>query len=155
MTRVTGITVPFARPRHVWESIGIDFVSPLPVTRAGHDAILVVIDRASKTGHFIPTTTRVSGEEVWKLLYHNVVRLHGLPLSIVSDRDPRFTGHFWTQLQAALRVALNMSAAYHPASDGQVERLNRILEDYLRAFVAHSQCNACDASHSAYTWLPR
>ena len=130
---------PLPRPHNAWSDIAIDFIGPLPVTEKGNNALMVVVDRASKYAHFIPTTTQATGEDVWQLLLHHVVRLHGLPVSIVSDRDTRFTGRFWRGLQSALQVNLRMSSAYHPQTDGQVERLNRILEDHLRCYVSASQ----------------
>ena len=130
---------PLPRPIDAWTDIAIDFIGPLPITATGHNAIMVVVDRASKYAHFIPTTTQATGEDVWRMLQHEVVRLHGLPASIVSDRDSRFTGKFWQNLQKELRVELRMSSAFHPQTDGQVERLNRVLEDYLRCYVSSTQ----------------
>ena len=130
---------PLPRPLNAWSDIGIDFIGPLPKTKRGHDAIMVVVDRSSKYGHFIPTTTKITGEDVWRLLMHEVVRLHGLPISIVSDRDTRFTGFFWQALHHAMNVHLRMSTSFHPATDGQTERLNRILEDYLRCYCSTAQ----------------
>jgi len=113
----------------------MDFVSGLPKTPTNHDSIWVIIDRLTKSTHFIPINIRYSLEKLTQLYIKEVVRLHGIPSSIVSDRDPRFTSRFWESLHQALGTKLRLSSAYHPQTDGQSERTIQTLEDLLRACV--------------------
>jgi transposase InsO family protein len=108
-----------------------------------YDSVLTVVDTFSKRVHFVPTTTTVDAEGVARLILDNVVRLHGLPRAIVSDRDPKFTSLFWQSLMTALGVDLHLTTANHPQSDGQSERYHRTLQEYLRAFVSHNQTDWC------------
>ena len=111
----------------------MDFVSGLPKTKQGFNVIWVIVDRLTKTTHFIPgkSTYRV---DRWAQLYiKEIVRLHGVPMSIVSDRDTRFTSQFWRSVQKALGTQLRFSTTFHPQTDGQTERLNQVLENMLRA----------------------
>jgi hypothetical protein len=126
-------------PQGRWEDISMDFIVQLPSTPRGHDAILVVVDRLTKRAHFIATKTAVSAPEVAQLFIDNIFRLHGLPKTIVSDRDPRFVGAFWRSLFQLLGVQLRPSTAFHPQSDGQTERTNRTLEQMLRHYVNYQQ----------------
>ena len=119
----------------------MDFIVQLPLTKAGYDTIFVIVDRLSKRAHFIPTTTNVTAPEVAKLFFNQIFRLHGLPQVIVSDRDPKFVSKFWQDLLKRLGTKLAMSTAYHPQTDGQTERMNRTLEDMLRAYVNYKQDN--------------
>ena len=116
-----------------WEQITMDFVMGLPKTRKKHDAIWVIVDRLTKSAHFLAITKTQSLEDLAQLYIKEIVRLHGIPLSIISDRDPRFTARFWKSLQAAMGTQLKFSSAYHPQTDGQSERTIRTLEDMLRA----------------------
>jgi len=113
----------------------MDFVSGLPKTPINHDLIWVIIDRLTKSAHFIPINIWYSLEKLTQLYIKEVVRLHGIPSSIVSDRDLRFTSTFWESLHQALRTKLRLSSAYHPQTDGQSERIIQTLEDLLRACV--------------------
>ena len=113
----------------------MDFVGPLPLTSAKHDFLLVVVDKFSKTVHLIACCQTVSAAEVAQLIYDNVVRLHGFPESIVSDRDTRFTSNFWKALWKLSGTKLTMSSSYHPQTDGQTENVNRAVQDILRAYV--------------------
>ena len=117
----------------------MDFITGLPRTPRQKDSILVVVDRLSKMAHFIATKEIVEAPQVAELFIQNVFRLHGLPSSIVSDRDVRFTGHFWRHVFAKLSVSLNMSSGDHPQTDGQMERVNQVLKDMLRAYVSDRQ----------------
>jgi hypothetical protein len=119
-----------------WVHISMDFIMRLPKTHKGHDAIMVVVDRFSKMVKFIPTVSNVSASGTARLFLDHVFRLFGMPESIVSDRDPRFTGKFFTELCHLLDVKQSFSSAFHPESDGQTERANRVLEDALRHYVA-------------------
>ncbi|KAL5573072.1 hypothetical protein UlMin_022669 [Ulmus minor] len=102
---------------------------------ANHDAIWVVIDRLTKSAHFIPIRTTFSLEQLADLYVREIVRLHGVPKSIISDRDARFTSKFWRSVQRAMGTKLNFSTAFHPQTDGQSERTIQTLEDMLRACV--------------------
>ena len=131
---------PLQIPESNWQSISMDFIVGLPRTQPRQkDTILVIVDRLSKMAHFVPTVETVEAPQVANLFIQNVFRLHGMPSSIVSDRDVRFTGHFWTQVFLKLDVKLNMSRGDHPQTDGQTERVNQILEDMLRAYVSDKQ----------------
>jgi hypothetical protein len=112
--------------------ISIDFVGPLPRTPDYFNYVLVVVDKFSKMAHFIPTTTNVTAEETARLLLEHVVRLHGLPEAIISDRGHEFTAHLFQEVWTAMGTDLRLSTAYHPQSDGQTERVNRELEQQLR-----------------------
>ena len=125
----------------------MDFIVDLPTTQGGYDAILVVVDRLTKMAHFIPTRESVSAPQVADLFISHIFRLHGLPRSIVSDRDTRFTSHFWTAVFDALKTELGMSSGDHPETDGQTERVNQTLEDMLRSYVSLRQ-------HTWNRWLP-
>ena len=101
----------------------MDFVTCLPRTQRQHDAIWVIVDRLTKSAHFLPINVEDSLEKLAKLYLDEIVRLHGVPVSIVSNRDPRFTSKFWPSLQAALGIRLHFNTAFHPQTDGQSERI--------------------------------
>ena len=134
-----GLLVPLAIPQRAWDSIGMDLITQLPVTKSGHDAIVVFVDRLTKMVHFAPTHTTVTAEQFAKLFVREVWRLHGLPKEIVSDRDPRFTSVFWQEVMRLVGTKQSMSTAFHPATDGQTERCNSILEGMLRHYVSEDQ----------------
>jgi len=119
----------------------MDFIIHLPRTKQGHDAIYVVVDRLTKMVHLIPTVTTVTASEVAELFRNNVWKLHGDPNHFVTDRDSKFTSKFWQELQKQLGIKSHTSTAYHPQSDGQTERTNRILEEMLRHYVSPQQDN--------------
>lgn len=135
--RPAGLLKPLPVPQDRWEDVSMDFVFGLPRTSRGHDGVLVFVDRLSKMAHFIPTKQTVTAPEVARLFIDNVYRLHGLPKSIVSDRDPRFTGNFWRSLFKILKTKLNMTTAFHPQADGQTERTNRTWQAIMRHYVNH------------------
>ena len=126
---------PLEIPNWKWEDIYMDFVSGLPRTRGRNDSIWVIVDRLTKSAHFLPVKKTTDLNSLARLYLKEIVRLHGAPCSIVSDRDSRFTSRFWTSLQEALGMKISMSTAYHPQSDGQTERTIQTLEDMLRACV--------------------
>ena len=111
----------------------MDFVVGLPLTGRKHDSIWVVVDRLTKSAHFPPVRTDYSLDKLAELYIKEIVRLHGIPVSIISDRDPRFTLRFWGKLQEAMGTRLNFSTAFHLQTDGQSERVIQILEDMLRS----------------------
>ena len=113
----------------------MDFVVGLPVTQKGHDAIWVIVDRLTKSAHFLPIKVKFNLDQLARLYIKEVISRHGVPLSIVSDRDPRFTSNFWRSLQEHLGTQLDLSTAYHPQTDGQSERTIQTLEDMLRVCV--------------------
>ena len=113
----------------------MDYVMGLPRTQSGHDAIWVIVDRLTKSTHFLAIHSTYSLEKLADLYIEEIIRLHGVPVSIVSDRDPRFTSRFWPKLQEAMGTTLKFSIAFHPQTDGQSERTIQTLEDMLRACV--------------------
>ena len=138
--RPIGLLQPLPIPKRRWEVVTMDLITGLPITRIGqHDAIVVFVDKLSKMVHYVPCTTTVDAPSLAKIFFREVVRLHGVPNVIISDRDPRFTSHFWTALWKELGTKLNMSTAYHPQTDGQTENANRTLENTLRSYVSYHQ----------------
>ncbi|XP_076940234.1 uncharacterized protein LOC143609341 [Bidens hawaiensis] len=118
-----------------WEQITMDFVTHLPKTSRGHNAIWVIVDRLTKSAHFIPIRNNYTTEKLAQIYIDEIVSRHGVPLSIISDRDSHFTSHFWQAVQEALGTRIDLSTAYHPQTDGQSERTIQTLEDLLRACV--------------------
>jgi hypothetical protein len=134
-----GLLQPLPIPARRWETISMDFVGPLPKTSAGHDWLLVVVDKFSKMIHLIACTVKSSAAQIAQLVYDNVIRLHGFPESIISDRDTRFTSNFWRALWDLSGTKLRMSSSYHPQSDGQTEVVNRGVQDMLKAYVSDTR----------------
>ncbi|GJX00848.1 putative reverse transcriptase domain-containing protein [Tanacetum coccineum] len=118
-----------------WERITMDFITKLPKTSNGHDKIWVIVDRLTKSAHFIPTREADSMETLTRLYIKEIVSRHGVPISIISDRDSHFTSIFWKSLQSALGTQLDTSTAYHPETDRQSEKTIQTLEDMPRACV--------------------
>ncbi|GJX26287.1 putative reverse transcriptase domain-containing protein [Tanacetum coccineum] len=118
-----------------WEGIAMDFVTKLPKTSSGHDTIWVIVDRLTKSAHFLPIREDYKMERLARLYLNEIVARHGVPISIISDRDSHFTSRFWQSMQEALGTHLDMSTTYHPQTDGQSERTIQTLEDMLRACV--------------------
>ncbi|WVZ81777.1 hypothetical protein U9M48_029119 [Paspalum notatum var. saurae] len=133
--RPAGLLKPLEIPMWKWEKITMDFIVGLPRSPKGNDSIWVIVDRLTKSAHFIPVKANYNASRLAELYIQNILRLHGAPLSIVSDRGPQFTARFWKSLQRALDTKLDYNTAYHPQTDGQTERVNQLLEDLLRACV--------------------
>jgi hypothetical protein len=126
-------------PQWKWDSISMDFVVALPKTQRKFDSVWVIVDRLTKSAHFIPVRTNYTVAKYAEIYIEEIVKLHGVPSSIVSDRDSKFTSHLWKELQEALGTKLRLSSAYHPQTDGQTERTIQTLEDMLRACVLDDQ----------------
>jgi hypothetical protein len=137
-----GLLQPLPVPESPWESVSMDLVTDLPLS-CGHDAIVVFVDRLTKCIVLTPCSKTVTAPQLAQIFMDTVFRRFGMPTSIVSDRDPRFTSHFWKAVMSLLGTQLNMSTAYHPQSDGQTERANRTVEDMLRGFVGPRQDDWC------------
>jgi hypothetical protein len=137
--RPGGLLQPLSIPTWKWESISMDFVTALPKTASGKDTIWVIVDRLTKCAHFVPIKETWSLDKLATAYVGEVVRYHGVPAEIISDRDPRFCSHFWVALQKAMGSELMMSTAYHAATDGQSERTIQTLEDMLRACALNFQ----------------
>ncbi|KAK8663978.1 hypothetical protein V6N13_083783 [Hibiscus sabdariffa] len=136
--KASGLLEPLPVPARPWESVALDFIVSLP--RVGDlGSIIVVVDRFSKYATFIPAPKYCSAEVTAQLVFKHVVKYWGVPQNIVSDRDGRFTGNFWRELFRLLGSQLNLSSSYHPQTDGQTERLNGLLEEYLRHFIQANQ----------------
>ncbi|KAA0041239.1 pol protein [Cucumis melo var. makuwa] len=128
-----GLLQPLSVPEWKWENVSMDVITGLPRTLRGFTVIWVVVDRLTKSAHFVPGKSTYTASKWAQLYMSEIVRLHGVPVSIVSNRDARFTSKFWKGLQTAMGTRLDFSTAFHPQTDGQTERLNQVLEDMLRA----------------------
>ncbi|GKB48131.1 putative reverse transcriptase domain-containing protein [Tanacetum coccineum] len=131
----SGLLVQPVIPLWKWENITMDFVTKLPITSTGQDTIWLIIDRLTKSAHFLPIKETDSMEKLMRQYLKKVVSRHGVPVSIISDRDSKFMSHFWKSLNEALGTQLDMSTAYHPQTDGQSQRTIQTLEDMLLACV--------------------
>ncbi|KAH0654413.1 hypothetical protein KY289_032091 [Solanum tuberosum] len=130
-----GMTQEIDIPSWKWEVITIDFIRGLPHTRRQQVTIWVIVDRVTKFAHFMVVKTTDSVEDYAKIYINDIVRFHGVPLSIISNRGPQFTSHFWKSFQKGLGTQVNLSTTFHPQTDGQAERTIHTLEDMLRACV--------------------
>ena len=113
----------------------MDFVTHFPRTQQRHDEVYVIVDRLMKSAHFLAVRMTFALERLCRLYIREIVRLHGVPVSIVLDRDPRFTAQFWKSFQKVMGTRLTMNTAFHPQTDGQSERTIQVLEGMLRACV--------------------
>jgi hypothetical protein len=134
----TGYLEPLPTPDTRWHTISVDFIVELPESD-GHDAIMVVVDSLTKRSHFLPVNTTITAEGSARQFRDNVWKLHGLPTCTISDRGPQFTAAFTAELYRLLGIKAAKTTAYHPQADGQTERVNQELEQYLRLFVGERQ----------------
>lgn len=141
-----GVLKPLPIPDRAWKDIAVDFIVHLPRSNS-LDAIMTVTDRLTKMKHLIPCRTACSADDAANLFLRNVWKLHGLPTTIVSDRGPQFISEFWKRLNRQLKIKARLSTAFHPETDGQSERTNAILEQYLRSYVNYLQ-------DDWFFWLP-
>jgi hypothetical protein len=132
-----GVLQPLSIPMWKWDAISMDFIVGLPLTARNKDSIWVIVDRLSKTAHFIVVHTTYSVQQYAELYMDHIVHLHGIPKTIISNRGTQFVARFWEQLHECLGTKLIRSSSYHPQTDGQTERINQILEDMLRASILH------------------
>jgi len=145
-SKPTGLLNPNRIPDRRWQIISVDLIGELPESQ-GFNCIMVVVDRLSKRIHAMPTTTTVDSAGIARLFRDHVWRNHGLPETIISDRGTTFTSKFMTELNTLLRISTNVSTAYHPQTDGQTERVNQEIEQFLRIFINHRQDDWAE-------WLP-
>lgn len=133
-TKPAGLLVPNLILSGPWQEISVDLIVGLPDSQ-GYDSILVVVDWFTKMIHALPTMSTITAEGIAKLYRDNVWKLHGLPKKVISDRGPQFASKFMTSLNHILGITTPLSTAYHPQTDGQTERVNQDIEQYLRLFV--------------------
>ena len=133
-----GELAPLPVPTSPWKGLSCDFITDLPISN-GYDSILVFVDRMTKMSHFIPCLKTTSAPEFAQLFVSYIVKLHGLPDSIVSDRGSIFTSNFWSTLASILQIDPRKSTSFHPQTDGQTERMNQTLETYIRIFCSYEQ----------------
>ncbi|CAI7890689.1 unnamed protein product [Closterium sp. NIES-54] len=130
--RPAGLLQPLEPPERPWQQVTMDFFMGMPAEPFGNNAVLVVVDCLTKMAHFAPCRTTITAKETAHLFISTVVRLHGIPLAIISDRDPKFTSKFWKETWAQYGTKLQFSSAYHPQTDGQTERTNQTMEQLIR-----------------------
>ncbi len=136
-----GLINPIKNATHKWHTVSIDFVVDLPRTAEGFDAVMVVVDKLTKHAHFIPCRKSVTAEQAALLYLREVVKHHGIPQVLISDRDSKFTSAFWTELQKLLGTSLAMSTSHRPQTDGQTEIVNRAMLIALRCYVDYKMTN--------------
>ena len=122
-------------PNKRWSQVSLDFITGLPKTERGHDAILTLVDSVSKMAHFIPTRSTTTAADTLELLADRLVRYRGLPSTLISDRDVRFVSELWKLFCERFKIKRALSSAWHPQSDGQTERAHRTLEQILRCYI--------------------
>ena len=148
-SKAPGLLQPLDIPSGRWLDIGMDFLVQLPITKDGYDAIMVIIDRLTKRVKFIQTKTTATAKDTAEIFMKHYVKDHGLPKTITSDRDSKFTSHLWKDLMLCLQTKHNLSSAFRPQTDGQTERTNRFIEDYLRGVINPAQNNWNEFLHLA------
>lgn len=138
-SRKLGVPTPLDVPKRRWGSVATDFIVAQPKTAKGYDAITTWVDRLSRRVHFIPCRTTDNAMDTAEGFFQHVFKLHGIPDSIVSDRDAKFTSKFWKHLMALCGVTLQMSSTHHPQTDGTSEIMNRLIENYIRCYCGYRQ----------------
>jgi len=133
-----GLLKPLELPHRPWDTISMDFITALS-TSNGKDALWVIIDCLTKLGHFVACHGTMNPEDLADHFLRRVIRPHGLPSSIISDRGSPFTSDFWKRVTEATGISRNLSTAFHPRTDGETERANAILEQYLRTYCNYQQ----------------
>ena len=133
--KAPGLLQPLPIPDAPWQSISMDFIFGLPKSIQGNTGIWIIVDRFSKQAHFLPVKKTIKAKHMANMFMFHIFKHHGLPSSIISDRDPRMTSLFWKGLFENLGTKLNFSSAYHPQTDGQSEILNSIVLDLLKSYV--------------------
>ena len=134
---------PLPIPTKCWESVSMDFMIHLLESK-GFDSIMGVVDRISKMAHFVPTRDTATAQEIGRLYFDKVVKYHGMQKSIISDRDPKYTSRYWRALWKKLGTEFKMSTAFWPQTNGQMERVNLVLQGYLRNYVNANQTDWAD-----------
>ena len=134
-----GLLQPLQLPDQKWADVSLDFIMGLPKSESGRDGILTVVDRATKMVHLIPVYQTITAAETAQVYWSYVGKLHGIPKSIVSDRDPRFVSRFWQEFWRLLGRKLRISTTHHPQMDGQIEAVNRVVEMTLRCTLHANQ----------------
>eukprot|EP00253_Pinus_taeda_P015383 PITA_15383 len=130
-----GLLQPLPIPEWKWEIITIGFITGLPKSKRNNDSITVVVDKLSKSAHFISVQSTYHAAQIANIFMQSIFKLHGLPKTMIFDRDVKFTSAFWRTLFEGLGTQLNFSIAYHPQTDGQTEQVNQVVEDMLRSYV--------------------
>jgi len=133
-----GLLQPLPIPEGPWESMSMDFMVSLPPSK-GFDAIMVVVDQFRKMTNFIPTKDEATTQETGRLFFTHVFKHHGLPKDIISDRDPKFTSKFWRALWKRMGSELKMNTSSRPQTDGQTEKVNLVIQQFLRNYVVVDQ----------------
>ncbi len=131
-----GLLQPLPIPEHVWQAVSMDFVTSLPESPGGNNAIVVFVDRLSKMCRIAPTTDKANARTLAQLYIDNVVRNHGFATEVLSDRGSQFISHFWQEVVRITGAKQYLSSSYHPQTDGQTERVNRIIQEILRNYVS-------------------
>jgi hypothetical protein len=131
---------PLAILQYPWQIVSIDFITELPEAN-GYNAVMVAVDTLGKCAHFIETHTTITASGATQLYLNHIWKLHGLPEGMVSDRSPQFVTEFMRELYRLLDICMASSTTYHPQTNGQTERVNQELEQYIRIFVSERQDN--------------
>jgi hypothetical protein len=132
-----GLLQPLPIPEWKWETISMDFITRLPKLAKHNDVIMVVVEKLSKSSHFVLVKSNCKEIDIANIFMKEIFKLHGMPRNIISDRDTKFSSSFWKSLMASFETKLLFSIAYHPQTDGKIERVNQILEYMLRIHVMH------------------
>jgi hypothetical protein len=144
----TGLLHPFPIFEWKWEVVSMDFITKFPRTSKQHDSIIVVVENLTKVAHFIPMKITHKETNVVDIYMRELAPFHGIPKTIVFDRDPKFTSNFWKGLFKGSITNLNLNTTYHPESDGKTERVNQVIEDMIRMYMMENHING----DPIYTW---